>query len=180
MATSRRVRPGLAAAPAASLWRIATDTPAFEAHDLSGKGAELTGGRWNRPGTPLVYASTTRALACLETVVHLARTPLPLNRYLVEIVVPADLWAQAEWLDPAALVGWDAMPAGKASLDWGGEWAQSGRSLLARVPSAIVPEEHNVLVNPRHPAAGRLQAVKRRRWLYDARLAPPLATLTGF
>jgi RES domain-containing protein len=48
------------------LWRIAADTPAYEAHDLSGKGAELSGGRWNRKGTPVVYASVSRALACLE------------------------------------------------------------------------------------------------------------------
>jgi RES domain-containing protein len=162
-----------------SLWRIATDTPSYEAHDLSGKGAELSGGRWNRPGTPLVYASTSRALACLETVVHLARTPLPLNRYLVEITVPEDEWARAVQLDPAALVGWDAMPAGKASLDWGSAWVLSAHSLLARVPSAIVPEEFNVLINPRHPAAAQLQAQKRRRWLYDARLVPGAPVLPG-
>ena len=70
------------------MWRIAADTPTYEADDLSGKGAELSGGRWNRKGTPLIYASVSRALACLETVVHLTQTPLPLNRYLVEIRVP--------------------------------------------------------------------------------------------
>lgn len=163
-----------------SLWRIAADTPDYEAHDLSGKGAELSGGRWNRPGTPLVYASSTRALACLETVVHLARTPLPLNRYLVEIGVPEAAWSEAVTLDPGELIGWDAMPAGKASLDWGTAWAQSGRSLLARVPSALVPEEHNLLINPRHPAAGSLRAAKRRRWLYDARLMPQTPVLPAF
>lgn len=153
-----------------ALWRIATDTPQYEAHDLSGRGAERSGGRWNRPGTALVYASTSRALACLETVVHLGADSLPLNRYLVEISLPTDLWGQAVALDAAALVGWDAVPVGKASLDWGAAWVAGGRSLLARVPSVIVPEEMNVLINPAHPDAARLRAVKRRRWRYDARL----------
>src|SRR3712207_8444198 len=54
-----------------TVWRIATDTPDYEANDLSGAGAKVTGGRWNEKDVPVVYASETRALACLETVVHL-------------------------------------------------------------------------------------------------------------
>ena len=152
------------------LWRIATDTPRYEAHDLAGKGAELSGGRWNRPGTAMVYTSTSRALACLETVVHLADHPLPLNRYLVQISVPASAWAAATRLQAADQVGWDAQPVGKASLDWGARWCKDQRTLLARVPSIVVPEEDNVLINPAHPAAVSVKAVKLRKWLYDARL----------
>ena len=69
------------------LWRLAPDTPSYEAHDLSGKGAEKTGGRWNRPGNPVVYCASTIALAALETVVHLNTKTLPLNRFLVRIEV---------------------------------------------------------------------------------------------
>ena len=155
-----------------SLWRIGTDTPDNEAHDLSGKGAELSGGRWNRVGTPLIYASTTRALACLETLVHLAKTPLPLNRYLVRIDVPSSAWSAAVELDSARVVGWDAQPAGKASQDWAADWTSSGASLLARVPSIVVPEEFNVLINPAHPEIGTVVAEKVRKWLYDVRLRP--------
>lgn len=151
------------------LWRIGVDTPEYEAHDLGGKGAEQSGGRWNRPGTPLVYCSVTRALACLETLVHLARHPLPLNRYLVEISVPADAWAACVELDGATLVGWDALPAGKVSLDWGTNWAMDRGSLLARVPSVIVPEEFNVLINPAHAQIDRVKARKVRKWVYDGR-----------
>ena len=53
-------------------WRIGTDTPDYAADDMDGIGAKMTGGRWNRKGTALVYSSSTRALACLETIVHLA------------------------------------------------------------------------------------------------------------
>lgn len=152
------------------LWRIAADTPDYEADDLGGKGAERSGGRWNRAGTPMVYASTSRALACLETLVHLARSPLPLNRYLVEIAVPAAAWSAATGFDPAARVGWDAEPAGKVSLDWGTHWAAAATTLLARVPSVIVPEEANVLINPAHPGIGEVRTAKVRRWQYDLRL----------
>ena len=153
-----------------TLWRIGADTPNYEAHDLSGKGAEKSGGRWNRVGTPMVYCSTSRALACLETLVHLAKHPLPLNRYLVKITVPAAAWAVAAEVDGASLVGWDAEPTGRASLEWGTNWAASGVTLLARVPSVVVPEEFNVLVNPKHADIARVRAEKVRRWLYDARL----------
>ena len=153
-----------------TLWRIAADTPLYQAHDPAGKGAELSGGRWNRPGTPMLYTSTSRSLACLETVVHLAADPLPLNRYLVRVTVPAAAWAAATEPDLSALVGWDAEPVGKASLDWGTTWAKGKRTLLARVPSVIVPEEFNVLINPAHPDVSKLRAVKLRKWLYDGRL----------
>ena len=155
-----------------TLWRIGADAPDYEAHDLSGKGAEKSGGRWNRVGTPVIYCSESRALACLETLVHLAKHPLPLNRYLVKITVPVVAWKAAPVLDHATLVGWDAEPAGKASLDWGTGWARASSSLLARVPSVVVPEEFNVLVNPTHPDIATVKAEKVRKWLYDIRLAP--------
>ena len=118
----------------------------------------------------MVYTSTTRALACLETVVHLSDDPLPLNRYLVMVSVPASAWAAAAEFDPTELVGWDAEPAGQVSLDWGVGWAKARSTLLVRVPSIIVPEEFNVLINPAHPQASKVKAVKLRKWLYDARL----------
>jgi RES domain-containing protein len=155
-----------------TLWRIGADTPDYEADDLSGKGAEKSGGRWNRAGTPLLYCSVTRALACLETLVHLAKHPLPLNRYLVKITVPAAAWAAAVELDGSTLIGWDAEPAGKASLDWGTNWVTGGASLLARVPSVVVPEEFNLLINPAHADIADVKAEKVRKWLYDARLTP--------
>jgi RES domain-containing protein len=157
---------------AITLWRIAADTPRYEAHDLTGKGAHKTGGRWNRVGTPMLYCSTSRALACLETLVHLAKKPLPLNRFLVEVAVPGDAWDGAVELDLTGHVGWDAEPAGKVSLDWGTAWAGAGATLVARVPSAIVPEEFNVLINPLHGDIAQVRARKVRNWTYDARLVP--------
>lgn len=153
-----------------TLWRIGGDTPYYEAHDISGKGAQTSGGRWNRAGTPMLYTSTSRALACLETIVHLVGQSLPLNRYLVKVTVPIAVWKAAAVVDPKKLVGWDAEPPGKASLDWGTSWVAAKSTLLARVPSVIVPEEWNVLIDPAHPDAASIRAVKVRKWVYDARL----------
>lgn len=154
-----------------AVWRIAPDTPHYGADDLSGKGAEKTGGRWNRKGTAMLYCSSTIALACLETLVHLSGShPLPLNRYLVRIAIPPSAWRDRAVLEPTEHIGWDSEPPGMISMSWGNDWAGSVKTLIAEVPSVIVPEESNVLINPLHRDAKRLRARKVRRWTYDARL----------
>lgn len=152
-----------------AVWRIAAVTPHYSADDLSGTGAKLTGGRWNSIGNPVIYSSGSIALALHETVVHLRAAGLPLNRYLVRIDVPADVWkARTILSDPP--VGWDALPHGLPSVQTGDAWRMGGKSALMAVPSIIVPEEFNVLINPQHPDARRLIATMLRLWRYDPRL----------
>jgi RES domain-containing protein len=154
------------------VWRIATDTAGYQADDLSGAGAKATGGRWNEPDIAVVYASETRALACLETIVHLNAGGLPFNRYLVEITIPDEVWDDALVETANALrVGWDAEPAGQVSIQFGTSWARAGTSALLLLPSVIVPEEWNVLINPAHADCTRITAVKQRKWLYDPRMS---------
>jgi len=154
-----------------ALWRIATDTPAYGSDDLSGKGAQSTGGRWNKKGTAVLYTSGSIALACLETVVHLGGfSPLPLNRYLVRVDVPDDAWEERVIFNPSINIGWDALPEGLVSIDWGNNWTISAVSLLAQVPSVVVPEEPNIIINPNHTGASTLLATKLRRWTYDSRI----------
>ncbi len=158
-----------------TVWRIATDTPSYQADDLSGAGAKASGGRWNEAGISMVYASETRALACLETIVHLNGGGLPLNRYLVAVTIPDDVWAKAQEETPDRLpVGWEAQPPGQVSIQFGTTWARSESSALLVVPSVIVHEEFNVLINPAHADSARITAVKRRKWLYDPRLTKPV------
>ncbi|MBS0561578.1 MAG: RES domain-containing protein [Proteobacteria bacterium] len=152
-------------------YRIGTDTPAYEANDLSGKGAEITGGRWNEKGVAAIYAAESRALACLETLVHLAAGGLPFNRYLVEISIPDAVWSAARRETQTSLpVGWDAEPAGRASIAFGTEWLRSRISAVLVISSVIVPEERCILMNPAHPDSAGIRAVKSRRWLYDPRV----------
>lgn len=152
-------------------WRIATETPVYGADDLTGTGARVTGGRWNRKGSPVIYASTSIALACLETLVHLNAGGLPLNRYLVRLEIPDELWERRVELDhTTAPIGWDAEPAGMTSIDQGESWLAAAQAALLLVPSIVVPEERNILINPLHPDARAIRAVKLRKWLYDPRL----------
>ena len=118
----------------------------------------------------MIYTASNRALACLETIVHLNSGGLPLNRYLIEIEIPDAIWSAAVTVSPANLVGWDAEPAGMASIDFGTEWTNSKRTALLIVPSAIVQEEPNILINPDHIDVRNIVAHKRRKWLYDPRL----------
>ena len=153
-----------------SAWRIATDTPDYEADALTGAGAKAMSGRWNERGVGMVYASDSIALACLETLVHLVG--LPFNRFLVAVAIPDDVWLAAQRETPDSLkVGWDAEPAGRASIAAGTAWARSAASALLLIPSAIVPEATNLLINPAHADTARITARKVRRWLYDPRLA---------
>lgn len=154
-----------------AVWRIATEAPEYPADDLTGAGAKATGGRWNRRGSPVLYCSSSVALACLETVVQFRVAGLPLNRYLVRLDIPDDVWRAAVVLtNTTAPVGWDAIPPGMTSLDAGQRWMAKGESALLVVPSVIVPEEANVLINPAHPNAVAINAVKVRRWTYDQRI----------
>jgi RES domain-containing protein len=118
-----------------------------------------------------MYTSQSIALACLETMVHLGgMSSLPLNRYLIKVEVTDAAWNTRIVFDATNNVGWDALPAGLTSIDWGTKWANSLRSLIAVVPSVIVPEECNILLNPTHPNVSGLRATKVRKWTYDNRV----------
>jgi formylglycine-generating enzyme required for sulfatase activity len=165
---------------AISIWRIASQGSTWKANDLSGSGAARYPGRWNSLDRPIVYSSSSIALACLETVVHLAGDdPLPFPRQLVRITIPSHHWEQRKMFATQELSGWDSAPTPEHAEDWlaatrawGDAWLLGLESLLAEVPSVIVPEETNLLLNPLHPAHGELVAEIVRPWVYDARLLP--------
>ena len=155
------------------VWRIATDTLTYTSEDLSGAGAKATGGRWNSKGNAILYCASSIALATLETVVHLSAAGLPLNRYLVQIDIPDNLWVKRQPLSAqSAQVGWDDLPAGMVSIQAGDAWLASQASAVLEVPSIIVPEELNILINPLHSDSQTITAKKIRKWLYDPRLVP--------
>jgi RES domain-containing protein len=155
----------------AVIWRIAKETPGYPAIDLSGGGARAVGGRWNRKGTAAVYASTTIALATLETLAHLGGNISIRNAFLISITIPKALWAQRRIVSVASLPpAWLAEPPGAASMDYGDAWLRAHAGLLLMVPSIIVPEEYNVVINPAHAAAGQVTAQIARQHRYDPRL----------
>ena len=156
-----------------NVWRIAAETRAYAAHDLSGGGAAARPGRWNDERQPLVYAATHIALAVLETAAHMDDAGLPLNRFLVRIKVPDEVWAAREEFDAASLpASWAAIPAGRASVRTGSRWIASLRCAIALVPSVIVPEEQVALINPAHSDARKLRASVVRPFDYNRLFRP--------
>ena len=154
-----------------TLWRVASDTPGWTADDMSGKGAAGRGAPWNHAGERVTCAATSISLAAWETRAHFGRGgALPWNRFLVRLDVPDDVWAAREILLRPPSVGWDAIPEGMVSRDEGSAWLKSGRTALLAVPSVIISEEDNVLVNPSHRDSPRIAAIKVRRFVYDHRV----------
>jgi RES domain-containing protein len=153
------------------LWRVASDTPAWAADDLGGKGAAAAGARWNHPGERVTYAATSISLAAWETRAHFAKGErLPWNRFLVRINVPDAVWATRTVLSRPPAVGWDAIPEDQVSRNAGSAWLKKGQTALLVVPSVIIGEEVNVLINPAHPDHAQLKATKVRRFVYDHRV----------
>jgi len=129
------------------VWRLVKEKYTDTA--FSGEGAQRGGGRFNSPGRPVVYTSESLALAELEILVH-----LPTSRLLASYVAfRARLPDEAiETLDRAALPSnWRESPVSRSVQAVGDAWLQSESSLALRVPSAVVPAEDNVLINPNQP-----------------------------
>jgi RES domain-containing protein len=153
------------------VWRIAKHTAEYRADDMSGGGAKITGGRWNSKGTAVVYAASSIALATLETLAHLGDNIAIRNAFLVRVDIPASIWRLREIVDARMLEPtWLAEPPGSTTISHGDTWLAAVRSPLLLVPSVIVPEEHNVLINPHHPASKKLTATVARQFIYDTRL----------
>ena len=149
------------------VWRIVARRHARRAY--SGEGARLYGGRWNAPGVAVVYTAGSLSLAALELFVHLDPEELPEDLVSVAAAIPDDV--AIERLHPAALPRhWRQFPAPEAVQKIGTAWAASGRTAVLAVPSAVIPEETNYLLNPAHPqfAAVRMDAPKPFR--FDARM----------
>jgi RES domain-containing protein len=158
-------------ATAVVLWRIAKHTAEYRADDLSGGGAKATGGRWNSKGNAVVYTSSSIALATLETLAHLGDRIAIRNIFLVRVEVPAAVWDQREYVDASELdPTWVAEPPGLTTIEFGDNWIQGCTAPLLEVPSVMVPEEKNVLINPMHPLARRIKASVARQYMYDPRL----------
>lgn len=152
------------------LWRIAQETREYRADDLSGAGAAKIGGRWNSIGKAVVYASRSVALAYLESLAHVGREA-PRNRFLIRISVPDRVWERALWAKEKELPRtWRSEPAGQASAQFGDKWLAAGQSVLLCLPSVIVPEDTNVLINPAHKDASSITGKVHRQILYDPRL----------
>ena len=149
------------------VWRL---SKARSAGDLTGQGADLDGQRWNQPGQRAVYLGMTAEITVLELLVHLNgvfSAPLVLCGYDVP-----DTPGLIKEADPKALPdGWNAIPHGQASAAFGGDWLRDGLQLGLVLPSVVVPQARNLLLNPLHPAMPQVALVHQEPFRLDQRLA---------
>jgi RES domain-containing protein len=147
-------------------WRLVREK--YAGNPLSADGARIYGGRWNEAGVEIVYSSENRSLAALEVLVHLNGV-YPSWRYkLLEYMLDDRL---IEDVAPANLPGdWREEPAPLSITRWGTEWAKAGRSVALRVPSAVVPDEKNIILNPHHKEIGRVIFGVSTDFAFDPRL----------
>lgn len=142
-------------------------TTAKHAHDLSGKGAEVTGGRWNNKGTAIVYTSESRALCMLEVAVHLPLGYLPKDYVLISLEVPdRSLQTISRSYLPE---DWNQFPPKPSTRLIGDKFVSEGKTLLLKVPSALVPDEHNILINPAHKDFLQVKILTIEPFLFDSR-----------
>jgi RES domain-containing protein len=147
-------------------WRIVKAKRSAAAFD--GEGARKTGGRWNSPGFAAVYTSATPSLAALEILVHVPRSELLLAYVLFSAQVPEDL---IEVVDPRRLPpNWRDSPIPPQEQAVGDEWLRGGRSAVLQVPSAIVPQESNYILNPAHEGFSRIRIGDAETFELDRRL----------
>jgi len=147
-------------------WRIVQAHHAANAFD--GEGARLYGGRWNRPGTKLIYCSQTLALSTLEIVVNLDCSQT-LNRY---ISIPIDFGEDLVTpLAPEDLPpDWDVNPPPLSTQSLGSAWAMAGVSAVLSVPSTVIRTETNYLLNPSHPEFSSMVIGEASPFEIDSRL----------
>lgn len=143
----------------------------IHARDLSGNGARLYGGRWNKKGTGLIYTSTSRSLAAFEALVHMSLPDLLIGWKIVSIGIPKSIVPKI--IDPSSLPKeWYKNPPPFALAGLGTGWAFSKESLMLQVPSAVVQQEYNILINPLHPDMKFVKIVDVDNFKYDDRLSP--------
>jgi RES domain-containing protein len=147
------------------IWRLCREPYAA----FTGEGAKRFGGRWNSRGVPMVYGSTSLALAAIELFVHLEPGQAPDDLVYLSALLPEG--EPARTLQPAELPSaWWTDAAIAATRDLGEAWIAGKASLALLVPSVPIRAEWNVLLNPLHPRMGELLIESPQPFVFDARM----------
>jgi len=145
------------------LWRLARAP--FAAFD--GVGSARGGSRWSSKSIPILFASSTQSLALLEVLVHTPRELIPDDYVFIAIEIPDDRTQSVskEMLPP----DWADSPPPTNLKAIGDDWARSNRSCALLIPSVIVPNELNCMINPRHPDFSRIEISTPISFILDKR-----------
>jgi RES domain-containing protein len=149
-----------------SAWRIVSAN--YKDNAFAGDGARIHGGRWNSKGVAVVYTADSLALASIEMIVNLP-APKLLQKY-VRISAQTSLNLVSELSGADLPEDWNSRPISPSTRAIGDRWIKEQRSAVLRVPSIVVPDEYNYLLNPTHPDFARIKIGKPTIYYFDPRL----------
>lgn len=138
------------------------------AKDLSGTGAKLNGGRWNHEGISCIYTAESRALALVEYTAHVSEDEIPRAISFTTYEVPEE--AVLEFSTGVLPGNWRDWPHPKETRDFGTSFLKKADYLIIKIPSAVVPEEFNYIINPLHPLISKVKVLHVKDYTYDIRL----------
>lgn len=137
--------------------------------DLSGKGAEMAGGRWNSKGKAVLYTGQSRALCTAEIAVHTPLGNIPTEYELVEITIPDGV--EVKQIEISDLPSdWKSIPHSHATQEIGDKFLSENKFLVFKVPSAVVQGDFNFLINPVHKQFHEVEITLTESFDFDARL----------
>ncbi len=139
------------------------------AKELSGKGAVLSGNRWNSKGIEIIYTSDSRALAMAEVAVHLTLATIPKDFVFLEISIP-DTIEILELNKKRLPKQWNSFPNHPETQILGDSFIREQKYAVMKVPSAVVQGDFNFLMNPHHPKFGGIKILAEFPFLFDQRL----------
>jgi RES domain-containing protein len=149
------------------LWKICKERRRADA--FTGEGARLAGGRWNERGTPVVYASESLSLSALETLVHVQKAHRHLAYVSLRIEVPDEVRIE-DFPRKRLPANWRKEPPPKETMGIGTRWAEGLSTAVLKVPSAIIPQEHNYVLNPLHPDFRKIGNFETGPFSFDPRM----------
>jgi RES domain-containing protein len=149
------------------VWRIVPKRRYSQA--FTGEGARLYGGRWNPRGVRVVYTSATLSLAALEYFVHVSKETRPEDLVSISLEIPKNLRIE-RFSESTLSSNWRVYPATDELKEIGKKWIKSGATAVLAVPSAVIPQELNYLINPDHPDFKKMKISKPTPFNLDERM----------
>lgn len=137
--------------------------------ELSGKGASITGARWNSKGTEVIYTAQNRALAMAEVAVHLTLATLPKGFCMITINIPNEV--KVFTFDASRLPNdWNFFPENSATQKMGDNFMRQNEFAVIKVPSAVVKGEYNYIINPHHKDFSKITIIAQEDFPFDKRI----------
>jgi len=142
-------------------------TKSTNASDISGAGATIYPGRWNKKGTPVLYTGETKEIALLENIVHIPPLLIP-NLDILTIEIPNDSITELKPNDLPA--NWQQYPSPSILSEIGQQWIDSNSTIALKVPSCILDSSYNYILNCKHKNYRKVRIIDQKEFHFDIRL----------